>query len=127
MSLRPNERLQARMVQYKQVVSADDARRRREDNLVEIRKSKREESLLKKRREGSVGAAGAAPGQVPPGAMSLGPQVPTQLDTTSASSKLPMATVSTSTSAATYHFRDVIPGGLRAPRGVGFLPQARWK
>lgn len=34
------------------VVDADEGRRRREDNMVEIRKSKREESLLKKRREG---------------------------------------------------------------------------
>lgn len=34
------------------VVDAEEARRRREDNLVEIRKSKREESLHKKRREG---------------------------------------------------------------------------
>ncbi|XVF38901.1 hypothetical protein REPUB_Repub20aG0142900 [Reevesia pubescens] len=34
------------------VVDAEEARRRREDNLVEIRKSKREESLLKKRRDG---------------------------------------------------------------------------
>lgn len=33
-------------------VDADEGRRRREDNMVEIRKSKREESLLKKRREG---------------------------------------------------------------------------
>ncbi|KAF6156593.1 hypothetical protein GIB67_014572 [Kingdonia uniflora] len=33
-------------------VDADDARRRREDNLVEIRKNKREDNLLKKRREG---------------------------------------------------------------------------
>ncbi|XVF62413.1 hypothetical protein PTKIN_Ptkin09bG0005600 [Pterospermum kingtungense] len=34
------------------VVDAEEARRRREDNFVEIRKNKREESLLKKRREG---------------------------------------------------------------------------
>jgi len=33
-------------------VDAEEGRRRREDNMVEIRKSKREESLMKKRREG---------------------------------------------------------------------------
>lgn len=37
---------------YKTGVDAEEARRRREDNLVEIRKNKREDSLLKKRREG---------------------------------------------------------------------------
>ena len=39
---------------YKIGVDADEARRRREDNLVEIRKSKREDNLLKKRREGML-------------------------------------------------------------------------
>ncbi|CAI5513530.1 unnamed protein product [Closterium sp. Naga37s-1] len=52
MSLRPSARTEARKSSYKQAVSADEARRRREDNMVEIRKSKREESLLKKRKEG---------------------------------------------------------------------------
>ncbi|CAI7812445.1 unnamed protein product [Closterium sp. NIES-54] len=52
MSLRPNARTEARKSAYKQAVNADEARRRREDNMVEIRKSKREESLLKKRKEG---------------------------------------------------------------------------
>jgi hypothetical protein len=33
-------------------VDAEEGRRRREDNLVEIRKNRREESLQKKRREG---------------------------------------------------------------------------
>jgi hypothetical protein len=37
---------------YKTGVDADEARRRREDNLLEIRKNKREDNLLKKRREG---------------------------------------------------------------------------
>lgn len=37
---------------YKLAVDADEARRKREDQLVKIRKNKREESLLKKRREG---------------------------------------------------------------------------
>ncbi|MCO5586153.1 hypothetical protein L7F22_040092 [Adiantum nelumboides] len=52
MSLRPNARAEARKKAYKVAVDTDDARRKREDNLVEIRKSKREESLLKKRKEG---------------------------------------------------------------------------
>ncbi|KAG9157205.1 hypothetical protein Leryth_004881 [Lithospermum erythrorhizon] len=52
MSLRPNEKTEVRRSRYKVAVDADEGRRRREDNMVEIRKSKREESLLKKRREG---------------------------------------------------------------------------
>lgn len=52
MSLRPNSRTEVRKKSYKVGVDADEARRRREDNLVEIRKNKREDSLLKKRRDG---------------------------------------------------------------------------
>lgn len=52
MSLRPNARTEVRRNRYKVAVDADEGRRRREDNMVEIRKNKREESLLKKRREG---------------------------------------------------------------------------
>ncbi|XP_010043209.2 importin subunit alpha-1a [Eucalyptus grandis] len=52
MSLRPNARTEVRRNRYKVAVDADEGRRRREDNMVEIRKSRREESLLKKRREG---------------------------------------------------------------------------
>ncbi|XP_019174864.1 PREDICTED: importin subunit alpha-2-like [Ipomoea nil] len=52
MSLRPNARAEVRRSRYKVAVDADEGRRRREDNMVEIRKSKREESLLKKRRDG---------------------------------------------------------------------------
>ncbi|KAL6532544.1 hypothetical protein OROGR_014514 [Orobanche gracilis] len=52
MSLRPGSRAEVRRSRYKVAVDADEGRRRREDNMVEIRKSKREESLLKKRREG---------------------------------------------------------------------------
>ncbi|KAG2726973.1 hypothetical protein I3760_01G138200 [Carya illinoinensis] len=52
MSLRPNERTEVRRNRYKVAVDADEGRRRREDNMVEIRKNKREESLQKKRREG---------------------------------------------------------------------------
>lgn len=52
MSLRPSTRTEARKKSYKTGVDADEARRRREDNLVEIRKNKREDNLLKKRRDG---------------------------------------------------------------------------
>nr|GLL30606.1 hypothetical protein DM860_011857 [Ipomoea trifida] len=52
MSLRPNARTEARRSRYKVALDSDDGRRRREENMVEIRKSKREESLLKKRRDG---------------------------------------------------------------------------
>nr|GMD05757.1 importin subunit alpha-4 [Ipomoea batatas] len=52
MSLRPGTRTEVRKKSYKIGVDADEARRRREDNLVEIRKNKREDNLLKKRREG---------------------------------------------------------------------------
>ncbi|CAO2821560.1 unnamed protein product [Amaranthus hypochondriacus] len=51
MSLRPNARTESRRNRYKVAVHADEGRRRRADNMVEIRKSKREERLLKKRRE----------------------------------------------------------------------------
>ncbi|KAI5658497.1 hypothetical protein M9H77_27290 [Catharanthus roseus] len=52
MSLRPGTRTEARKKSYKVGVDADEARRRREDTMVEIRKNKREDNLLKKRREG---------------------------------------------------------------------------
>ncbi|ONK61621.1 uncharacterized protein A4U43_C08F31860 [Asparagus officinalis] len=52
MSLRASERTEVRRNRYKFAVDADEGRRRREDNMVEIRKSKREENLMKKRREG---------------------------------------------------------------------------
>ena len=52
MSLRPKARTKVRRNRYKVAVDADEGRRRREDNMVEIHKSKREESLQKKRREG---------------------------------------------------------------------------
>ncbi|KAL9263460.1 Importin subunit alpha-1-like protein [Drosera capensis] len=53
MSLRPNSRAEVRRSTYKVTVDAEEGRRRREDNLIEIRKNKREESLMKKRREGA--------------------------------------------------------------------------
>ncbi|RRT61752.1 hypothetical protein B296_00030203 [Ensete ventricosum] len=52
MSLRPSERAEVRRNKYKVAVDAEEGRRRREDNMVEIRKNRREESLQKKRREG---------------------------------------------------------------------------
>ncbi|KAK4491360.1 hypothetical protein RD792_002097 [Penstemon davidsonii] len=52
MSLRPNSRVEGRRNRYKVAVDAEEGRRRREDNMVEIRKNRREESLQKKRREG---------------------------------------------------------------------------
>ncbi|CAL5411986.1 unnamed protein product [Camellia sinensis] len=52
MSLRPKSRTEVRKKSYETGVDGDEARRRREDNLVEIRKNKREDNLLKKRREG---------------------------------------------------------------------------
>ncbi|CDP17235.1 unnamed protein product [Coffea canephora] len=52
MSLRPGSRAELRRGRYKVAVDAEEGRRRREDNMVEIRKNRREESLQKKRREG---------------------------------------------------------------------------
>jgi len=60
MPLRPNSnydskkdsKTDARRNRYKVAVDAEYGRRRREDDMVEIRKNKREESLQKKRREG---------------------------------------------------------------------------
>lgn len=52
MSLRPTSRAEVRKKSYKVGVDADEARRKREDNLLEIRKSKKEDNLQKKRREG---------------------------------------------------------------------------
>jgi hypothetical protein len=38
-----------RKKEYKKGVDADDARRKREDNIIELRKNKRDENLQKKR------------------------------------------------------------------------------
>jgi importin subunit alpha-1 len=56
MSLRPNSKADARKQRYKVAVDTEEAHRKREENMVEIRKSKREESLLKKRREAVASA-----------------------------------------------------------------------
>ncbi|CAN6683467.1 unnamed protein product [Malus baccata var. baccata] len=52
MSLRPNARAEVRRNRYKVAVDAEEGWRRREDNMVEIRKNRREESLQKKRHDG---------------------------------------------------------------------------
>jgi importin subunit alpha-6/7 len=57
MSLRPSERTDARKSNYKVAVDAAEARRRREDQMVEIRRKTRDESLQKKRREGFAAAS----------------------------------------------------------------------
>lgn len=64
MSLRPNARAEIRRNRYKVAVDADEGRRRREDNMVEIRKNKREESLQKKRREGLQNSQQLTPNDV---------------------------------------------------------------
>ncbi|KAG7657540.1 Armadillo [Arabidopsis suecica] len=51
MSLNPNTKAEVRRNQYKVAVDAEEGRRRREESMVEVRKIKREESLMKKRRE----------------------------------------------------------------------------
>lgn len=69
MSLRPGAvgrkgRADDRMKKYKAGVDADEGRRRREEGLVEIRKNKRGDSLVKKRRERAPFAA-VAPSSSP--------------------------------------------------------------
>ena len=49
MSLRNDSRADRRKKGFKKGIDADDARRKREDNIVELRKSKRDENLQKKR------------------------------------------------------------------------------
>lgn len=68
MSLRPNERAEARRSRYKSSVDADEGRRRRGDQMVEIRKASRDANLEKKRRGGyPASAASAAGGALPMG------------------------------------------------------------
>lgn len=56
--------MEVRRNRYKVAVDAEEGRRRREDNLVEIRKNRREESLLKRRREGLQAQVPAPPSGV---------------------------------------------------------------
>ncbi|KAJ8491476.1 hypothetical protein OPV22_013197 [Ensete ventricosum] len=65
MSLRPGTRAEVRKKSYKAGVDVDEGRRRREGNLIEIRKSKREDGLIKKRREALLQAAQQAIGDPP--------------------------------------------------------------
>jgi importin subunit alpha-6/7 len=41
--------MQARKKDVKKAIDADEARRKREENIIELRKAKRDENLLKKR------------------------------------------------------------------------------
>uniref|UniRef100_A0A7S1ES96 IBB domain-containing protein n=1 Tax=Timspurckia oligopyrenoides TaxID=708627 RepID=A0A7S1ES96_9RHOD len=50
---------------YKKALDADEARKKREEHQVEIRKSKKEESLMKKRREQLGAGTSAAAGDLP--------------------------------------------------------------
>ncbi|GAA0153606.1 hypothetical protein LIER_11806 [Lithospermum erythrorhizon] len=52
MPLWPSERTEVRRNRYKVVVDANEGRPKREDQMVDIRKRKREETFLKKRRKG---------------------------------------------------------------------------
>src|SRR5690242_20517679 len=49
MSSRRQERQEARKKDYKKAISADDSRRKREELSTDLRKSKRDEGLMKKR------------------------------------------------------------------------------
>jgi Importin beta binding domain len=57
MSLRPEPRADRRKKGFKKGIDPEDARRKREDNIIELRKSKRDESLQKKRAVSSMGGA----------------------------------------------------------------------
>ena len=48
--LRPSSRTEARKKGFKKATDADEARRKREEGMIQIRKDKREEAMLKKRR-----------------------------------------------------------------------------
>lgn len=63
MSYKPSAKTEVRRNRYKVSVDADEGRRRREDNMVEIRKNKREENLQKKRREGLTASMSSQLGQ----------------------------------------------------------------
>lgn len=55
MSQRADARAEERRGRYKVAVDAEEGRRRRKESMVKIRKSKKEEGLLKKRRDGMQG------------------------------------------------------------------------
>ena len=49
MSARQDTKSDRRRKGFKKTIDADDARRKREDNIIELRKAKRDENLQKKR------------------------------------------------------------------------------
>ena len=49
MSARQNSAADRRKKTFKKTIDADESRRKREDNIIELRKAKRDESLQKKR------------------------------------------------------------------------------
>ena len=49
MSARAGTNTERRKKGFKKTIDPDDARRKREDNIIELRKAKRDESLQKKR------------------------------------------------------------------------------
>ena len=57
---------------FKKVTDLEDARRKREDNIIELRKNKRDENLQKKRQVHLPAAAGAAGGAAGLGGAALG-------------------------------------------------------
>lgn len=56
--LRPSSRTEARKKSFKKSIDADEARRKREEGMIQIRKDKREEAFLKKRRCVQIGVCG---------------------------------------------------------------------
>ena len=48
--LRPSSRTEARKKSFKKSIDPEEARRKREEGMIQIRKDKREEAFLKKRR-----------------------------------------------------------------------------
>ena len=60
MSSRGGSNADRRRKGFKKTIDADDARRKREDNIIELRKAKRDESLQKKRATFMGATAGGA-------------------------------------------------------------------
>jgi len=58
--LRPSSRTEARKKGFKKATDADEARRKREEGMIQIRKDKREEAMLKKRRFASRSPRGGS-------------------------------------------------------------------
>ena len=58
MSARANSNTERRKKGFKKTIDADDARRKREDNIIELRKAKRDEGLQKKRATNTGAAVG---------------------------------------------------------------------